>query len=540
MVFTAGQTTAFFEGVDQMGIPNATVVQLQEEGISTVSDLEDFDKDTIEQVAVNLRRPAGRVPDPAPNAAAGATIPTPPFVFGAKSQKRLIVATDLVKYYTTIGRPITAANMAWNTVMKNFEIQWKALIDKSKVDTPEVPKITKTLPIIRWTEAFTDHLHRVIGIRKIPLAYVIRADEAVEDIGNCPLAQGAPHSAKHGSIEDELIDRGSHTHALFREDNQAVYYQLEEATRSTPYAASIKPFQRPKNGRAAWLALSSQYAGNDKWEAEIKRHEQFLHTRQWKGQTNFSLERFIAQHRNAFVAMQAASEHVTYQLPNEHSRVGYVLDNIQCNDAGLQAAMASVKTDTTAGGLRNNFEAMATHLLPYDPVQKKRAAAGDKRPSAEISDMTGEEATISSFGTKKGIGKTGVHLRYHSPEEYKALTRAQSNELRDWRKSSEGIKDKKKARTNPKWQRGSKAENDKAIASAVERKVALKMKALEDEKTQAAEAEALIMAIISKHAGASTNGGTVSGVQTTQTTTTTLKTILGRARNGSQKVDFAA
>lgn len=311
MVLTAGQTTAFFEGADQMGIPNGTVIQLQEEGISTVSDLEDFDKDTIEQVAVNLRRPASRVPDPAPNAAAGATIPTPPFVFGAKSQKRLIVATDLVKYYTTIGRPITAANMAWNTVMKNFEIQWKALIDKSKVDTPEVPKITKTLPIIRWTEAFTDHLHRVIGIRKIPLAYVIRADEAVEDIANCPLSQGAPHSAKHGSIEDELIDRGSHTHALFREDNQAVYYQLEEATRSTPYAASIKPFQRARNGRAAWLALSSQYAGNDKWEAEIKRHEQFLHTRQWKGQTNFSLERFIAQHRNAFVAMQAASEHVT-------------------------------------------------------------------------------------------------------------------------------------------------------------------------------------------------------------------------------------
>ena len=79
--------------------------------------------------------------------------------------------------------------------------------------------------------------------------------------------------------------------------------------------------------------------------------------------------------------------------------------------------MASVKTDTTPNGLRNNFEAMATHLLPYDPVQKKRAAAGDKRPSAEISDVNADEVNISSFGTKKGIGKTGVHLRYHSPEE---------------------------------------------------------------------------------------------------------------------------
>jgi hypothetical protein len=156
---------------------------------------------------------------------------------------------------------------------------------------------------------------------------------------------GAPHSTEHEAIETELIARASHGHSLFREDNSSVYYKLEEATRATSYAASIKPYQRTKNGREAWLALSNQYAGNDKWEAEIKRHEQLLHTREWKGQSNFTLERFIAQHRNAFVSMQAAAEHVTYQLLNEHSRVGYLLDAIQCSDAGLQAAMASIKTD---------------------------------------------------------------------------------------------------------------------------------------------------------------------------------------------------
>jgi len=47
---------------------------------------------------------------------------------------------------------------------------------------------------------------------------------------------------------------------MFRDDNAKVYYLLEEATRSTGYAASIKPFQRLKNGRGAWLALVAQYA----------------------------------------------------------------------------------------------------------------------------------------------------------------------------------------------------------------------------------------------------------------------------------------
>jgi hypothetical protein len=92
-------------------------------------------------------------------------------------------------------------------------------------------------------------------------------------------------------------------------------------------------------------ALVSQFAGTDEWEAEIKRPEQLLHTRVWKGQSNFSLENFVSQHRNALVSMQECAQHVQYQLPNEHSRVGFLLDAIQCSDAGLQAAMASVRTD---------------------------------------------------------------------------------------------------------------------------------------------------------------------------------------------------
>ena len=44
MVLVAAQITAFFEDADQMGIPNDTVVQMQTEGITAVSDLADFDK----------------------------------------------------------------------------------------------------------------------------------------------------------------------------------------------------------------------------------------------------------------------------------------------------------------------------------------------------------------------------------------------------------------------------------------------------------------------------------------------------------------
>jgi hypothetical protein len=79
--------------------------------------------------------------------------------------------------------------------------------------------------------------------------------------------------------------------------------------------------------------LLGQYTGRDKWEAEIKIQEAVLQTRTWKGQNN---------------------------------------------DAGLQAANASVRTDDGPTGKRNDFEAAATHLLPHDPVAKERLS-GTKR-----------------------------------------------------------------------------------------------------------------------------------------------------------------
>ena len=387
----------------------------------------------------------------------------PAFTYEAKSQKGLTVACDLVRFYQTVGRDLTAANIQWNQVMSNFEIQWKVLKDRKDEDDPDVPTITKALPIIKWTEAFQDFLHRVIGARMIPLAYVVRIDPQVPGIAPT-LAPNQPQSTEHGSVEGELIARASHTHALFRDDNSVVYYHLEEATRGTSYPASINSFQIVKDGRGAWKALTSQYAGKDKWEAEIKHQEQLLHTRIWKGQSNLSLENFISQHRNTYVSMQASAEHVQYQLPNEHSRVGFLLKVIQCSDPGLQAAMVSIKTDNGPEGMRNNFEATAAHLLPYDPVAKKRSS-GQKRGSAQISSVMDPSPTTTK---KPSIEKTGVHLCYYKIGEYRNLTNEQKEELKEWRANNPDTFKAGSKKAKKEAPKKSKSSMKKQVASLVE------------------------------------------------------------------------
>ena len=135
--------------------------------------------------------------------------------------------------------------------------------------TLSTPQISKELPITKWTEAISDHLHRCIGVRMTALSYVIRDDQAVDP--TCPpLKTDHPFSKLHGSVDEDLIHRASHNYGLYRDDNASVYFKLEEAPRVTTYANSIKPYQRKKDGREAFLALIRQYASTDKWEAIIK------------------------------------------------------------------------------------------------------------------------------------------------------------------------------------------------------------------------------------------------------------------------------
>ncbi len=530
-----------------MAIPAATYAQMNIEGIINVEDLIEFDKDSLQTLADNLRRPPGRVPAPAgpappgglPPPPPGGTIPTPAFVFGMRSQNRLLAASNLIKYYETTNRPLTAGNIQWNPIIKNFDIQWKALKSKRDEDTPDVQKISKALPVIKWTEAFRDFLARVYGVRYIPLSYVIR--ETVQVPAAAPLlANNQPHSTEHGSVEAELVARASHEHPLYRDDNASLYHYLEEATRATSYAASIKPFQRGKNGRGAWLALVGQYAGQDKWEAEIRKQEQLLHTRQWKGQSNYSLEAFISSHRNAYVSMEACSQHVTYQLPNQHTRVGYLLDAIQCADAGLQAAMASVRTDTGPTGMRNDFEATAAHLLPYDPVAKKRAA-GSKRGIAHISDATGANPpanVAASTSGKQSIGKTGVHLRWHTFEEYRNLTKAQREELYAWREANPKAVAASKERIKKQQKKGGGGRgNSKYLTKKeVSEMIAKRQKAEEQEAKEQNEGEAYIMSLIQKAMDSNGNVSATSSAPAAAKESTgkgALKSILKRAaKNG--------
>ena len=177
MVRTNAQNRTFFEGAAYMSIECRTVTKMDSKGLHNYDNVAEFDQDAIKAVDAQLRRPGGTIEDPnyvVPPFKAGQPpapvpcIPTPPYQSSAKSQRRLLVASHLLQYYATTGRPVLVSMMQYTTIGKDFETQWNALIARKGRDVPSTPFITKNFGIIKWLEVFKDHLTWVIEEQKIP------------------------------------------------------------------------------------------------------------------------------------------------------------------------------------------------------------------------------------------------------------------------------------------------------------------------------------------------------------------------------------
>ena len=53
--------------------------------------------------------------------------------------------------------------------------------------------------------------------------------------------------------------------------------------------------------------------------------------------------------------------HVQFQVPDERTRVAYLIDNIEHQDANLRASNAQIRTNSSRS--RNDFEKLVSILL---------------------------------------------------------------------------------------------------------------------------------------------------------------------------------
>ena len=321
---------------------DAAVLRITYEGITNYESFLDFDRDSIEALSKACAQAIPAViADAANHIEAENAVPAANI--STISIRRLVVATNAVKFYTSIGRTPTAANMHYSNVLSGFKTDHEAYQLLRKQDAPDVPMVNdkdKEKKIIKWVPLFEDTLSRTFG-SKGPLLYVIREAAEVPPEADDPLDADS-HFGSSGSLLEELITRLPHNGPIFRDDNKTVFMMIATAVAGTSVESTIKSYSRRKDGRAAFCALISNHAGDTKYCAIVRSRNNLLQNIKWNGR-NYPLEQHVSNHRTAIDDLRECNNHVGNAVPNEQQRVEYLLDSTSSQDNSLQAAIEDIQ-----------------------------------------------------------------------------------------------------------------------------------------------------------------------------------------------------
>ncbi len=242
-----------------MGLSNRTRLQLANEGITDPKDFEEFDADGMMAIFSNLLKPP-KVPSTGATAcAAGTLCKIQAFEVSAKSKMRLNGARLIAKFYNNLRSPLDPENMVWPVIKPLLE-QWKATMERKKVDHGQPPKLTKNHAVHKWVNSFVLHLSQKVGVRNAPLDYIVGAIATVDPAP--PACQiGDPHSIEMGSIDGCCI--------IFHSTRWIMewsFFMIETSVRGHDVEPTIAPTCHGHDGRGALLALQAIPAC---WEGDV-------------------------------------------------------------------------------------------------------------------------------------------------------------------------------------------------------------------------------------------------------------------------------
>ena len=434
MTSTKTWLIAFGAGNDQ----NADAIIRQ--GLDDITTLSSIEPEDIDIICTSARKPGGTVTN---GGRQPGIIPNPGQAIPALFQQRLKLAVTAAHHYDAVGRLVEPSIMTWPRVQHFRNL---TVINENWRNPEPLPSLSKMTSITKMIELISQQLRKVLGVRKIPLFYVIRKDAVPPPITNAPFHAAPstlPYGAQFGSFHDELIARASHNHPSFAEDNALVLNVLMQSLQTTSHMGTLKSFERTRDGRGAFKALEAFNNGKSKWDSIVANAERVMFTQKFDDSNNrYTLFRHIANHRDAYNDMVSANDAETYeyQVPNEHTRVQRFLHSLTTTDQRIVSGKSFIIGNHT---LLNNFAAATEYLLQVAPPIKTPKQIDTHKIAGVLQKGKGFH--------KEKLGKTGVELRYYTRREYNKLKPAQKKEVTQWRKQNKRreSEEQDKKRGNP-------------------------------------------------------------------------------------------
>lgn len=162
--------------------------------------------------------------------------------------------------------------------------------EEEKDGKDELPKLKDTNKVRKTVEDLRDYLARILGASGVPLSYIIRDDVAPDDT--------IDYEDDGTEVWQEMVDRAPHTGAAFQADNIAVYGIIKNVLRETAGEPWITDYATTRNGRGAFIALTTRYLGDRQSSTIAESAEQELNSRFYNGKSSkFPLSKLIDVHK---------------------------------------------------------------------------------------------------------------------------------------------------------------------------------------------------------------------------------------------------
>ena len=155
--------------------------------------------------------------------------------------------------------------------------------------------------------------------------------------------------------------------------------------------------------------------GSSKWDKIVEDAESYVMKLEWNGRNHrFTLRSHIAKHREAHNDIIRATQHIAFELPNEHTRVGRLIKSITTKESAIVSAITHIQGNSTQ---RNDFKTAAEFLLLTAPN------------NANVNSHRINSIKVKGKGNHKVGPKTGIEVRYYTKAEYNKLSHKEKKEL---------------------------------------------------------------------------------------------------------------
>jgi hypothetical protein len=346
-----------------------------DEGVQAIDDfIHHSDKD-IKNICKNIRSPGGTIANPlAADPGQPPELPNRGITVGFVYEKRLRQLRYFRWHLHRIQRP-------WNpqqaTLARLNELWTRFELEENATDNePSYPDPLKKIEDVRKViENIDDWLHRRLGVRGSPLAYVTRPEVLPPDPDP---GIGLP------TLHDELVRRTRHGDQYYRQDQIEVWNMLRHVAHGGPGWSWISTYARRQDGREAYLSFKRHYLGESFTARTVAAADKTLETIFYDGKArNFTFENFSEKLTKAFTDLGENEEPYS-----DAKKVRKLLSAI------VDPAMNAAKTTVLATPhLRSSYDEALNFLAEVVDTQKQ---------------MQGRHRNISSVrGGPPGRGGTG-------------------------------------------------------------------------------------------------------------------------------------